>query len=168
MFTLTKDGNLCKDGKETKPEMTVQEFMDTFGVLKSKLDEEDGAVFYDTEDSFNGVPCKVEFCFYNDRIMDVQIIISTEPFLDKCGDDEDIQDIQREECLKLIEKNVKDEDIQDIQREECLKLIEKNVKYREKDTDGKMHVMYFCKDARVSLLQEVMQAELIIIVRYVG
>ena len=147
MFTLTKDGNLCKDGKETKPEMTVQEFMDTFGVLKSKLDEEDGAVFYDTEDSFNGVPCKVEFCFYNDRIMDVQIIISTEPFLDKCGDDEDIQDIQREECLKLIEKNVK---------------------YREKDTDGKMHVMYFCKDARVSLLQEVMQAELIIIVRYVG
>ena len=145
MFTLTKDGNLSKDGKETKPEMTVQEFMDTFGVPKSKLDEEDGAVFYDTEDSFNGVPCKVEFCFYNDRIMDVQIIISTEPFLDKCDDIANIQDFQRDECLKLIEKNVK---------------------YREKDTDGRWLFMYTTKNSEIVVIQREMNANLTIKIEY--
>ena len=145
MFTLTKDGNLSKDGKKTKPEMTVQEFMDTFGVPKSKLDEEDGAVFYDTEDSFNGVPCKVEFCFYNDRIMDVQIIISTEPFLDKCDDIANIQDFQRDECLKLIEKNVK---------------------YREKDTDGRWLFMYTTKNSEIVVIQREMNANLTIKIEY--
>ena len=37
MFTLTKDGNLCKDGKETKPEMTVQELKDAFNVSEDQL-----------------------------------------------------------------------------------------------------------------------------------
>ena len=149
MFTLTKDGNLSKDGKETKPEMTVQEFKDAFNVSEEgvRIGGEGRVWEYTTKDYFGDIPCKFVFTFVDKIIMNIQLIISTEPFLDKCGDDEDIQDIQREECLKLIEKNVK---------------------YREKDTDGKMHVMYFCKDARVSLLQEVMQAELIIIVRYVG
>ena len=145
MFTLTKDGNLSKDGKETKPKMTVQEFMDAFGVSKRNLEIIDESVFYDVDDSFYGIPCKVCFSFCENEIMDIQLIISTEPFLDKCGDDEDIQDVQREECLKLIEKNIK---------------------YKEKETGGKRHVMYRTKDTGIRLVQWVMQAELSIKIDY--
>ena len=147
MFTLTKDGNLCKDGKETKPEMTVRDFMEAFNVPEEAIRvSEDGDVkSYKVQDTFYDIPCKYDFGFYEDEIIDIQLIISTEPFLDKCGDDEDIQDVQREECLKLIEKNIK---------------------YKEKETGGKRHVMYRTKDTGIRLVQWVMQAELSIKIDY--
>ena len=54
MFTLTKDGNLCKDGKETKPEMTVREFMEAFNVPEEAFDvSKDGNVkTYNVKDTF--------------------------------------------------------------------------------------------------------------------
>ena len=149
MFTLTKDGNLSKDGKETKPEMTVQEFKDAFNVSEEgvRIGGEGRVWEYSTKDYYYGIPCEFVFSFVDQEIVDIELIISTEPFLDKCDDIANIQDFQRNECLKLIEKNIK---------------------YREKEMVGNMHVMYFCKDSRISLLQEVMQAELSIMVRYIG
>ncbi len=146
MFTLTKDGNLCKDGKETKPKMTLQEFVEMFNVPKSKLEKVDGAIFYDVEDSIYDIPCEVDFSFFNDVMVDIELIISTDPFLDKCDDVSRIQDIQREECLKLIEKNIK---------------------YKEKENDGKMTVFYSAKDSEIVFLQEVMKAEVFIKVNYI-
>ena len=76
---------------------------------------------------------------------DVQIIISTEPFLDKCDDIANIQDFQRDECLKLIEKNVK---------------------YREKDTDGRWLFMYTTKNSEIVVIQREMNANLTIKIEY--
>ena len=147
MFTLTKDGNLCKDGKETKPEMTVREFMEAFNVPEEAFDvSKDGNVkTYNVKDTFYDIPSELEFSFVEDEILDIEIIISTEPFLDKCGDDEDIQDIQREECLKLIEKNVK---------------------YKKED-DGKWFALYTTKDSEIVFIQEHMKAELFIRIDYI-
>lgn len=147
MFTLTKDGNLCKDGKETKPEMTVREFMEAFNVPEEAIRvSEDGDVkSYKVQDTFYEVPCEYDFGFYENEILDIELTISTEPFLEKCDDIANIQDFQREECLKLIENNIK---------------------FKEKETGGKRHVVYTTKDSVIGLLQEVMQPELSITIEY--
>ena len=147
MFTLTKDGNLCKDGKETKPEMTVREFMEAFNVPEEAFDvSKDGNVkTYNVKDVFYDIPSELEFSFVEDEILDIELTISTEPFLEKCDDIANIQDFQREECLKLIENNIK---------------------FKEKETGGKRHVVYTTKDSVIGLLQEVMQPELSITIEY--
>ena len=149
MFTLTKDGNLSKDGKETKPEMTVQEFMDAFNVPEEafRINEEYEVKTYKVQDTFYDIPCEYDFGFAEDEIVDIEIVISTEPFLDKCDDVANIQNFQREDCLKLIEKNIK---------------------YKNKDTvmGGRSLIMYITKDSEIDLVQEIMQAELSIRIDY--
>ena len=147
MFTLTKDGNLCKDGKETKPEMTVRDFMEAFNVPEEAIRvSEDGDVkSYKVKDTFYDIPCEYDFGFCENEIVDIELSISTEPFLEKCDDVSRIQDVQREECLKLIEKDIK---------------------YKKKETDGKMTVFYSAKDSDIIFLQEVMQPELSITIEY--
>ncbi len=147
MFTFTKDGNLCKDGKETKPEMTVQEFMDAFNVPEEafRVSKEYDVKTYKVQDTFYDIPCQYKFAFGENEIVDIELVISTEPFLDKCDDIANIQDFQRNECLKLIEKNIK---------------------YREKDTDGPWLFMYTTKNSEIVVIQREMNANLTIKIEY--